>query len=240
MELEILPSDKIDKQKWDDCLNGSTSPFIYASSVYLDHMADNWEGIIGDDYSIIMPVPWRKKFGIKYCYDVPFVQQLGVFGKTLQQNDINACLKLMLQSFRYGDYSLNYMNDIKSGKACNNYMLSLASNYSSTYSFYSDKLKSDLSKAAKNSLEYKETNAGDVISFFKELYMEKIPAITPENYKNFYDLCALKEKENNLVARKISFNQKDIAMSLLLRDKYRLYNLISCTSPEGRAIKLFY
>ena len=61
---KILPSYKINKQKWDDCIKNSSNPLIYAASVYLDHMADNWDGFIADDYRLVMPVPWRKKYGI--------------------------------------------------------------------------------------------------------------------------------------------------------------------------------
>jgi hypothetical protein len=62
MELQLLPSNKIDKIKWDECLNSSSVPLIYASSTYLDHMADNWNGIVAEDYSFIMPIPWRKNW----------------------------------------------------------------------------------------------------------------------------------------------------------------------------------
>ncbi|HEY1870806.1 MAG TPA: hypothetical protein VGG71_07085, partial [Chitinophagaceae bacterium] len=194
MHLQLLPSHKIDKQKWDTCLNNSSNPFIYASSVYLDHMADNWDGIVGGDYEFIMPVAWRKKFKIKYCYDVPFIQQLGAFGNALRQNELNECIKLMLQSFRYGNYSFNHFNNIEGGKVCNNYMLSLASNYRSTSFFYSDKLKADLSKAVKNSIEYTKAGTDEVIELFRELYAERIPNVTAKDYRNFYALCILKGK----------------------------------------------
>ena len=236
MQLQLLPSHKIDKQKWDDCLKESSNPFIYASSVYLDYMADNWDGIIGDDYNIIMPVPWRKKFGIQYTYHVPFVQQLGVFGKEFKQDDINNCIRLMLQNFKYGDYSLNFMNSLKSGKQSNNYMLSLASNYRSTSFFYSDKLKADLTKAASNSLEYIKATADEVINLFQQLYTEKIPSLDAGSYTKLRDLSAIKDKESNLITRKIVVGNKVVAAGLLLKDKFRIYNLISCTTPEGRVM----
>jgi hypothetical protein len=237
MHLQLLTSHKIDKQKWDECLNNSPNPFIYASSVCLDHMADNWDGIVGRDYEFIMPVAWRKKAGIKYCYDVPFIQQLGAFGNTLQQDELDACIKLMLRSFRYGNYPFNYFNHINNGKVCNNYMLSLASNYRSTSFFYSDKLKADLFKAAKNSLEYAKAGADEVIDLFRKLYAERIPNVSAKDYRNFYALCLLKEKENNLVVRKVSSTNKDdtLAINLLLKDKRRIYNLMSGTTTEGRS-----
>jgi hypothetical protein len=234
MELQLFPSNKIDKKKWDECLNSSSGPLIYASSAYLDHMADNWDGIVAEDYSFIMPIPWRKKIGIRYCYKVPFIQQLGVFGKTVGEDDIKSCTELMFRSFRYGDYAFNYRNKFNGGKRCSNYMLSLASNYRSTSFFYADKLTSDLSKAAKKSLQYKHGNADEAIGLFRELYTERIQGITANDYDNFFRLCNLKEVENNLIVRQISSDKNILSISLLMKDKFRIYNLISCTTQNGR------
>lgn len=237
MELQLLSSEKIDKKKWDECLSNSSNSFIYASSVYLDCMADNWSGIVAGDYAFVMPVPWRKKFGIKYCYSVPFIQQLGIFGKALTESDIEACIKLMLQSFKFGDYSFNCSNKINGGKQHSNYILSLASNYRSTSFFYSEKLKADICKAEKSLLEYKSEKAAEAIDLFRRLYAEKIPDVSPNDYKNFHLLCNKKENENNLIVRKVSKNENIMAISLLLKDKYRIYNLMSCTTPEGRDLR---
>src|SRR5215216_511602 len=78
-EIEIIPSYNIDREKWDRCVNESSNAMIYAASAYLDHIADNWTGIVAKDYEQVMPVAWRKKFGIRYSYQIPFVQQLGIF-----------------------------------------------------------------------------------------------------------------------------------------------------------------
>ena len=61
MQIEILPSSKIDKQKWDDCIKNSSNPLIYATSTYLDYMADNWDGFIADDYSLSNACAMEKK-----------------------------------------------------------------------------------------------------------------------------------------------------------------------------------
>ena len=60
MNLQILPSPLIDTTKWDDCISRSANGLIYASSRYLNAMADNWDGMIIDDYKAVMPLPWRE------------------------------------------------------------------------------------------------------------------------------------------------------------------------------------
>jgi hypothetical protein len=236
MELTILPSYKIDKIKWDECLYGSAIPFMYPSSSYLDNVADNWSGIIGNDYELIMPIPWRKKFGIKYTYSVPFVQQLGLFGKPLNDNTVKDCMKLMQKNFKYGDYSFNHLNKISDAKTSNNYVLSLVSDYTTTSVFYSDKLKLDLKKACRQGFEYSEAPAEDAIKYFNELYGTRIPNVTASDYESLYAFCLLKQTEGDLVVRKISLAKNTLAINLLIKDAGRLYNLLSCTFQEGRNI----
>lgn len=236
MHLQLLPSFRIDKSKWNDCLAGSPNPLIYASTLYLDHITDNWDGIVGDDYSIIMPVPWRKKFGIKYCYNVPFIQQLGVFGKQVQQQDVHACIKLLIRAYSYGDYSFNFLNKIKTGKECNNYILSLASNYSSTSFFYSENLKANLDKAAKHDFEYEEATAEEAVTVFQRLYAEKLPKVNASDYLRIYKLCLEKSTENNLIVRKVILNGETLAINLLVKDKLRMYNIMPSVTAGGKRL----
>src|SRR3954451_11282004 len=100
--IEIMPSHKIDNTKWDTCIKKSDNSFIYATSSYLNFMSDNWHGIVVNDYDCVMPIPWRKKFGIRYCYDVPFIQQLGWF----QQTETTSSVLIFPRFFsfiKYGD-----------------------------------------------------------------------------------------------------------------------------------------
>ena len=76
----------MDIAKWDACVCNSNNGLIYATSVYLNFMSDDWNGIVVNNYDCVMPIPWRKKFGIRYCYDVPFVQQLGWFSQYERSN----------------------------------------------------------------------------------------------------------------------------------------------------------
>ncbi len=236
MKIQLISSNKINREKWDKCVESSLNPFIYATSIYLDKMADNWDGIVGNNYEIVMPIPWRRKFGIKYCYSVPFIQQLGVFGKVLKQQDINDCLNLLIQSFKYGTYTFHSINHIKDSDAQNNYVLSLASNYNTIASFYSNKLKANLRKSAKYLLLYSNATMNEAIKSFYETNAHKLPKYLLRDYYNFSKLCKLKDEENNLVIRKITSDNKVLAINLFLKDKFRIYNLMSCVLPEGRKI----
>jgi hypothetical protein len=157
-----------------------------------------------------------------------------VFGKDASEKIVSRCFALLQKKFRYGDYAFNYKNTIENGKACSNFILSLASNYNSTSFFYTDKLKADLSKAQCHSFDYVQAGADEAINLYHQLYADRFPHIREEDFKSLFQFCLLKEKENNLVVRKIKEANTTMAINLLLKDKSRLYNIISCTTPEGR------
>ena len=80
-QIEILSSSDINKEKWNHCISTNANGLIYSTTDYLDAMAQNWHGIVINDFQAVMPLPWKKKFGILYAYTPPFMQQLGVCGE---------------------------------------------------------------------------------------------------------------------------------------------------------------
>jgi hypothetical protein len=79
--IRYLKRQEIDPVKWDACIDGASNGLIYAYSFYLDHMAAQWDALVWNDYDAVMPLTWNKKWGIKYLYQPPLTQQLGVFIK---------------------------------------------------------------------------------------------------------------------------------------------------------------
>jgi hypothetical protein len=234
MQIEILPSYKIDKPKWDDCIKNSANPLVYATSVYLDHLADNWDGFIADDYNLVMPVAWRKKLGIKYCYSVPFVQQMGVFGKNIEPGEADAFMQQLHKMFKYGDYAFNYSMQLKNTQPHNNYILLLSSKYETLRHFYLSHLEKNLHKAKQFPLLYEEGNIDEAIETFRQLYAQRIQHVTKNDYKNFLALCCVKQNENNIIVRRVTNNSELLATVLLIKDERRLYNLMMAATQTAR------
>lgn len=233
-QIDIIPSQNIDHQKWNGCIQNSSSPLIYAYTYYLDNMADNWSGIVVDDYDAVMPVPWRKKFGIRYCYDVPFVQQLGYFTKD-KDNYSKLFAEQLVDFCRYGDYNFNFQNIVADTKQCINYIIDLLQDYKSIACNYKDDLENNLRKASKQSFTYLQEDYKTAITIYKDLYASRMPGITLKDYENFERLCGYLHQQNNVVVRKvISINNELLAVALLLKDEHRLYNLMNSTTITGR------
>lgn len=234
-QINILPSAAIDKQKWDDCIRRSSNALLYASAFYLDHLAENWHGIVVDDYAAVMPVPWKRKMGIRYSYHVPFIQQLGLF----TGSDNIAKQKIIDHLFRfvhYGDYYFNFTDSgISKQVLHNNYILNLSKPYETIAAQYNKDLLQNLKKSVRENLCYQHETVDNAVLLFRELYAARTPHVTGHDYENFLLVCKTLAQDNNAFARKITGeNNEVLAVTLLLRDDRRIYNMMNSTPEAGR------
>ena len=233
--INILPSHNIDRSKWDQCILYGPNTLIYAHSSYLDSMSDNWSGIIINDYETVMPICWRKKFGIRYTYDVPFIQQLGWFSKTdFKEQDL--LIKTLFSFCRYGDYNFNYHNNSNhTSIQSNNFVLSLSQGYDNIKKNYSTDLINNLKKALRENLIYENETTEIAISLYKSLYKSRFKHVTDITFANFSNIVKHLEHSHNSFARKITNSKKELlAVALLLKDKTRIYNVMNSTPEAGR------
>ena len=231
--INIVSPNAINAEKWNACIEQSKNPLIYGYTWYLDHMTDNWSGIIINDYEAVMPVPWRKKYGIAYTYDVPFVQQLGGFTNTVFEDDffVNA----LLNNFRYGDYNFNYNNNSAALQAKTNYILDLSASHSTLEQYYKNDLLNNLAKASAENLTYKNADFAEAITIYQQLYGRRLINVKTDNYKKLEQVCALLSKDNKVIVRKVTDKNDDtLAIALLLTDGRRLYNLANSITVAGR------
>ncbi|MGI8950440.1 MAG: hypothetical protein ACR2FN_02535 [Chitinophagaceae bacterium] len=233
-QIDILPSHKINKIKWDNCITNSDNGLIYASTIYLDNIADNWHGIIVNDYDCVMPIAWRKKYGFRYCYDVPFMQQLGWFPS--QINDV-FLTKALFRFCKYGDYNFNYANNValKNFYQHNNFIINLKQSYNVIKNKYKPDIINNLKKTANQQLIYVDETIEAAIYLFKNLYSRKLPQISEKEYDNFYQLCKFFLQTDLVFARKVcTHHNETLAAALFLKDKKRIYNLMNSTTEAGR------
>jgi len=233
----IIPSKNIDRLKWDDCIRTSSFPCIYAYAFYLDCMTDNWNGIVLGDYEAVMPVPWRKKYGIRYTYDVPFIQQLGWFGKN--EKDYAEIFPAALFSFtKYGSYSFNEHNNVgisQAGKH-NNFIINLSASYRSVSKKYTGDVINNLKKSTRFNLSYQPCNYQNTIDLYVKEYTNRFKNTSDKDYNNFVKLCKTLQQQQQVLARQVVDENTGIVLSaaLLLKDEQRLYNMMNTTVEMGR------
>jgi hypothetical protein len=107
--IQLLPALLINSKKWDACVDKNENGLIYSQTRFLNAMADNWHGLIIGDYATVLPIPWRKKWGIRYAYVPAFMQQQGFTGE-LNESLLEKAIEVLFQWISYGDFQFNFSN----------------------------------------------------------------------------------------------------------------------------------
>ncbi len=239
--ITILHHQQIDKVRYNACVNGARNSMIYARSFYLDAMCPGWSALVGNNYSWVMPLPINKKWNIKYIYQPPFTQQLGVFALpevTVPYVEIVALLKA---KFPYWQINVNYSNAFFQDDESIvyedhvNYILELNADHQSIASHYTHDLVKNLKRCKKYNLYYQSANYIQAIEQYQTHYGSRMKHVTENDYKQFTLLCKHANENNMLVCRKVINNDdKLMAIALLLKDEHRIYNLMNTTTVAGR------
>lgn len=159
----------IDILKYDSCIAGAMNARSYAFSWYLNCVCDNWDVLILNDYEAVMPLPIRKKYGLHYIYQVPWVQQLGVFSINKTENLlILQFIKAIPKKYVLVDYLFNSGNVVegKNIKHRTNYILPLHTDFENLKKSY-NKNRKRVSLIFFDTLELnKNATSADFLQFY--------------------------------------------------------------------------
>ena len=182
--IQYLSNTDINRPKWDHCIQTSCFETIYGYSWYLDLVADNWDGLVEDDYKAVFPLTWKKKFGIEYLIQPVLTQQLGVFSPDKKSmEDIQVFLNHIPSRFRHMDICLNASNEFASGKYKMkervNYELDLKGNFSEIAGKYSENTKRNIKKSSQMGLTLRKITLDEYIGLKKK---SEVNAKSDEHY----------------------------------------------------------
>jgi hypothetical protein len=229
---------EIDIARWDACIHQAASSVIYGFHFYLDHMAaGQWDALILGDYEAVMPLPWRRKYGIRYLYQPPFTQQTGIFCPSPpDRQTIEAFLQTAQRYFRFAEIFLNHSNALNVFQPRPNFVLPLDTPYPKLATHYKKDLVRNLRLAGRSPLAYsKEPDLTLAMEGYRREYSARTPHVRPEDYARFEALCRYLQNRGQLVLRAaLAPGRQIMATALLLRDTHRLYLLQSTTPAAGR------
>lgn len=232
-KIRHIKNRDIDRKKWDACIIDANNGLIYARSVYLDSMCENWDGLVLNDYETVMPLPYKTKGGIPYLYQPFFTQQGGIFGKNASERMIVASfLEKALRCYIAIQIHINYANKGFGVERCN-LVLRLDKPFRELKVAFR---KNIIARALKHNLCFEEDDDYDaVIADFKRYYAKKTSVIQPADYARFRDLCSKLLKMNMMIVRKVvSANGETVSSAIFFKDNKRLYYIMAVLKPEGR------
>ncbi len=239
--IAFLENNQIDRHKWNNCIMQSINGLVYAYDWYLDIVAENWAALVENDYESVMPLIYRKKVGIHYIFPPIFTQQLGIFSKSLLDQQIcNRFICAIPQKFRFIEYNLNSYNQIDKKqfnyKVNTNHLLDLINNYEKISSNYSENLKRNLKKANNSTLSISENiKPEEIINIFAENKGKEIKRFNTADYHLLKRLI-YKGIHNNMVETMGVYTQQNelCAAAVFFINGQRAIFLFSATNETAK------
>lgn len=207
MSIQYVDHHQIDPTKWDSAILRSPHPLAYGLFEYLNAVCESqWDALIYNDYEAVFPLPFKKKFGIKYLVQPVFCQQLGAFGSNVNvsTNDFLSAipkrfLRVRLQLNPYFDQT-NEVASIQTkpaGIIASSGKLTTKTNMTIQLSQpldYNKDCKKNLHRLAELPIEYKinAISIRDAIDTYRKAWGKQNPKIGDEHYQLFANACSEK------------------------------------------------
>ena len=189
-KIRYVERKHLDTEKWNGCILRSVNGLVYSHSEFLDAMSPEWYALVMNDYEAVMPLTWRRKYGIHYLYQPAFCQQTGITTNAQDENVVEQFLSCIPKKFRYWDIQLNAFNSPKIVKPDlrKNYLLSLASTGEELQNNYHRNAVRNIRKAKDENICVNENIPASVLL---QLHLARFSGgnnITKNEYKSFENL----------------------------------------------------
>lgn len=148
MNIQYLKNEEINYVKWDNCINNAHNGSIYAFSWYLNIICEDWEAIVKDDYSAVMPVLYRKTGPFHFSCNSIFSPRLGVFStEILREEIVNEFLEKLSSVYQVFSINLNKYNKVKESLFKQKPKIVYECDLIETYDNFSEKYHADVNVA---------------------------------------------------------------------------------------------
>ena len=234
--LNYLVSEEINKVKWDKCIESSVANQLYGYSWYLDLVSPGWCAIVEDDYESVMPLPVKKKYGIRYIIQPPHTQQLGVFAKgECDAGKISSFIDVIPTFYKLIDINLNHSNDtsglsFKFGKKTN-YELMLSGSKDSLKKKYSENTGRNVQKAINDAEVFENITTNEIAGLIKENPVQEMSTGQFNWIKHFME--KIEERGDKLIVGAYH-NGVLCAAVFLINFKGRIYYIIPVSTSTGK------
>ncbi|MFP4290942.1 MAG: GNAT family N-acetyltransferase [Cyclobacteriaceae bacterium] len=249
MNISVLPSQQIEKKKWDTFIEQSREANIYATYDYLQHCERQWKAAILEDetgYQAVMPFQVSRKWGIEYIYQDPFARELGIFTKKeLTKVQYQALLDASLGSYRYvARYHFNVNNSLllsentfqKGGesKPTVTFHLDLRQSYEKIWKKYRQDRRYSIKRAQRYDQQIiEEKQVHDALTLFRETTYHRIPGLAPYQLPMMEKLYRSLLASGKLEAYYASYEGEKIAAALVVRYKKKLIYLFGTNNETA-------
>ena len=237
--IRYIYNKEIDVVKYNACIAHSKQSRVYAFSWYLDIVTDNWDVLVLNDYEAVMPLPWKKKYFIKYISQPFFTQQLGIFSVSdLDTKVLENFIKNLPRRFLKIVLHFNSDNKVLFKNTFNkdNYTLALNIPYKELFKGFSKGRKHAIQKGRKNNLPIKEVQFEGLLTIAKEHYLNK--ELKTKDYQKIKKLMAFLPQKANVIIKGVEDKGVLIGGSVFVVHSNRIIYLFSAMTEKGKKEQL--
>ncbi len=231
MQIRHLKHHQIDYKKWDSCISESKNELIYSFSWFLDIVSPEWEALVGDDYRYVMPLPVKRKFGLKYIVQPVLTQQLGIFStEEIEKKVIDSFIRSI--PYRSYEMNLNEQNLIDKSVKCVNLILDLNESLNLIEEKINTNTHRNIAKAQKNNL-FVTWNLSS--TDFLDYYFQTLVSYSKPNNKitrNLIQTCI--SRQSAILIGAYNREMELVSALCLLKSKNRFIYLLPVSNEKGK------
>ncbi len=235
--ITILPSARINRQRWDACVCNDPQGLIYSLTWYLNQMTEQWYGLVVNDYEAVLALPVKYFGGIRMIYTPPFFQRLDIAG-TYSDTTLKAIRKRISGFARIIDLhssDSSFLN-IAPLRRKTNYILRLNRPYPEISEAYTKECRKNIGKALNRGCIFKHgISIQEVKTFYQKAYGEKA-SYKEKHFTRLVEMAETCEAQSYIHLCGVAAESSNslIFAAILLDDGKRIYYLLGAPTEEGR------
>ncbi|MDP4262996.1 MAG: hypothetical protein Q8941_10720 [Bacteroidota bacterium] len=204
-------------------------------------MAKHWDALVLNDYEAVMPLTWNRKYGINYIHQPFLAAQLGLFGKNISAELLEAFLHSIPSKFNYWDFYLNRGNvfvlrDFKLYLR-SNYILDLNKSYNELVKGYRENIQRNIKKAEQTGCRPGKGFEAEKVIGLAVRQMNTYSHESKENVNRFRKLYeVLHDKQQATTYGIFSAREELLASCIFFFSHNRAYYILVGNHPDGRTI----
>lgn len=251
-QVVYLTREQLDASQWDALIACAEQGIPYGYSWYLDVVAEEWGALVwpsAEQYTLVLPLPYRKKWALNVLYQPHFCQFLGFFWKETPSDEaLLRCLNQMLDRYEYiSSYCFEPLQLPRvrsllsrlglSVKVLHTHTLELRRPYSEIVKGYTaDRRRNLRIGKARQWAIVRSQDPTPLISLFKSHHASKIEGnVAQDSYTRLTRLIVCLEKYRKMeLLYALNSDQKVCAGVLLAIDRGRIIYLFNAANDEGR------
>lgn len=238
MHFQFFAHRDIDLTRWDKAINQCENENPYAYSNWLNLVCPGWGAYINSDYSILIPIPIKYKFGIKYVSQPLFTQQLGVYNCIpLSPDELSLILNDLRAQFKKIHYQLNISNPKINGlKSKTTYILPLNKSFDELFEGFSVHHQRNINKALRVINEQQGTieiskDFETFIQYFRDTIGKKDTSLEDDDYLMIKQII---QTQNGKMYLFKAAGQEVLGGLYSLESSTKVVNLFNFVTSEGK------